>query len=311
MNNICPNCGKETGGSKFCPYCGVPISTTAAPTTPYTPVRPQPKKRTALWVAVALLALLIVAAAVFVPLLLLRGGEVKVVITSPGKGEEVSASKVEVAVDVSNPEKVGRVAIYVDGVMQDSIKKPPFEAEVPAGDKGLHGLKAAAYDPNGKLLAEDKTSFEKTGGTKKDGGKDETESAEEYKKEVSIHVNEAKILDTRIKNAANQINSQLSRKYISASLITDVQALYNRTVSLENSVQGLKPPTEMLDIQSRFQQICGYLRTRADALVKGCEAFNSGGDYMAEFNRGASAKSEFEKAWPVFLNACRAQGIQV
>ena len=308
MNTVCPNCGKDTGGSRFCPYCGVQVS---QQTVPYVPVMPQPKKRTALWIAVALLALLIVAAAIVVPLLLLRGGETKVNITSPVQSRKIQSAKLDVSVDVTNQGVVGWVAIYVDGIIQDSIKKPPFEASIPAGEPGMHGLKATAYDRNGKMLAEDKTSYWKVPGKEKDGEDETEQGAEQYKKAVSTQVNEANILDTRIRNAANQINNQLSKKYISASLVSDVQALYNRTVSLLNTVQGLKPPAGMLDIQTQFVQLCQYLQTRADALVKGAEAFNSGGNYMAEFNKGADAKSAFEKAWPIFLNTCRARGISV
>jgi hypothetical protein len=308
VNTLCPNCGKDTGGSRFCPHCGVQ---TSQPVVPYATVAPQSKKRTALWVAIALLAFLIVAAAVVVPLLLLRGGGVKVEITSPEKSAEVSTSKVKVSLDVSNPGKVGWVAIYVDGIMQDSIKKLPFVGSVPAGEAGLHGLRAAVYDPNGRLLAEDETSYKKTGGEKKDGGDETKQVTEQYKKAVSAQINEANLLVVRIKNAASQINGQLSKKYISASLVSDVQALYNRTVSLNDTVLGLKPPAEMADIQAQFTQLCQYLKTRADALVRGAESVNSGGDYMAEFNMGADAKTAFDKAWPVFLNTCRARGISV
>jgi len=318
MNNVCPNCGKDTGGSRFCPHCGVQVQQTVPPrvmppaqTTPYAAVPAQQKKNTVLWVAVALLALLIVAAAIVVPLLLLRGEETKVNITSPVQSQKIQSAELDVSVDVTNQGDVGWVAIYADGIIQDSIKKPPFEASIPAGELGMHGLKATAYDRNGKMLAEDKTSYWKVPG-KKNNGEDGTEQgAEQYKKAVAAQVNEASVLDARIRNAANQINNQLSRKYISASLVTDMQALYNRTVSLFNTVQGLNPPADMLDIQTQFLQICEYLQTRADALVKGAEAFNSGGDYMAEFNRGAAAKSAFEKAWPAFLNTCRARGINV
>ena len=317
MTSVCPNCGKETGGSRFCPHCGVQVRQAAPPpvvppaqTTPYAAVPAQPKKHTGLWIAVALLALVIVAAAIVVPLLLLRGGEVEVKIASPSQSQKIKSANMDVSVDVTNQGDVGWVSIYVDGVIQDAVKKPPFEASIPTGEPGMHGLKATAYDRNGKMLAEDKTSYWSV--PEENGGEDETElGTEQYKKAVAAQVNEASVLDARIKNAANQINNQLSKKYISASLVTDVQALYNRTVSLLNTVQGLKPPADMADIQSQFLQICQYLKTRADALVKGAEAFNAGGDYMAEFDKGANAKTAFEKAWPVFLNACRARGINV
>jgi hypothetical protein len=314
MNTVCPNCRQDTGGSRFCPHCGVQVlpAVTPPPAPPvppasHSPAAAQQGKHTGLWIAVALLALLIVAAAIAVPLLLLRGGTVKVQITKPGMNQEVSTSNVEVAVDVTNSDKVGWVAVYVDGIMQDSVKKPPFETKVPSGDKGLHGLKATAYDSNGKLLAQDETNFNMTGATTNGGG-DETV---QYKKAVAAQVNEASLLDARIRNAANQVNNQLSNKYISASLVTDVQGLYNRTVSLFNTVQGWNPPADMLDIQTQFLQICEYLETRAYALVKGAEAVNSGGYYMSEFNKGAAAKNAFDKAWPVFLNTCRSSGINV
>ena len=308
MNTFCPNCGQETGGSRFCPNCGVQVSQQAAP---YVPATPQPSKHTALWILVALLALLIVAAAIVVPLLLLRGEETKVNITSPVQSQKISSAELEVSVDVTNQGGVGWVAIYVDGVIQDSIKEFPFEASIPAGEPGMHGLKATAYDGNGKMLAEDKTSYWKVAG-KTDNGQDGTDqTTEQYKQAVAAQVSEANILDTRVRNAANQINSELSKKYVSVSLVSDVQALYNRTVSLVSTVQGLRPPADMVDIQAQFVQLCRYLQTRADALVKGATAFNSGGDYMTEFDKGADAKSTFEKNWPVFLNTCRARGITV
>jgi len=45
--------------------------------------------------------------------------------------------------------------------------------------------------------------------------------------------------------------------------------------------------------------------------LKGLQAVDSGGDYAAEFDRGAKAKASFDAAWPSFLAACRSKGVSI
>lgn len=284
---------------------------------PYSPQQPHSKKRgsqTVLWGLVAVLAAAIVATAIVVPIVLSGGGRVVVRINRPVDGEELSSQRVDVRVEVTNPGKVSRVGIYVDGVMQDSLEAPPFEARVSTEDNGQHELKAAAYDSNGKLLAEDRHGFEKKGTQNEDDGEQDggrTGDAGGFKVAVSSCVSEAKLLDARIKTAAQRINDELGSGRVSAALLTDVQAICNKCVTLSDAAADLKPPADMKGIQSDLSILVGYLGTRADALVKGCALVNSKGGYMAEFDRGAAAKKSFDAGWQPFLDRCRSLGIKV
>ena len=337
MVDTCPSCGKDACNRKFCPFCGAKLERREQPTEPLAqgpppgPVAPagpaamqqapppgapaKPAKRNAtLWAVIASVFVVAVVTGVVLAVVLTGGKQVLVKITSPGPGEEVSAKDVRAEATVSEGGNVGRVGFYVDGLLQESVTSAPYEARVPSGDKGTHQLKAAAYDANGKLLADATVTFETTResgtdeGTTGDEGTKNTEQA--YKDAVFSSSGESRSLDLQIKSAADKINSQISHG-ISSSLLSEVQGVYNKTVALQEKVRALDAPRDMLSIQAQLLELCGYLETRADALVKGCEAANASRSYTADFNRGAVAKTQYDAAWPKFVSACQAKGITV
>jgi len=308
--SVCPGCGSEAGGGKFCSHCGAPIQpaspvTPSVPPLPVVPAAVPHGKRTLLWVVIALLVLAAAATGAVLAVVLPDEETVKVTFENPGPDETITEASLKVNVKVQAAEKVNTVSIYVDDAIKESIESAPFEAEIPSGRAGLHELKAAAYDANGKLLAEDLVEYEKKG---QKGTDLEEEKVEQYRFDATNWINEAGSLDSAIKTNAEAINSELSKGYVA---LAEVRQVYERASLLLDAVQKFEPPAGMLDIQSQFQPVAGYLKTRADALLSGGEAVNAGRSYTADFNRGAAAKSKFDAAWPVFLNACRAKGFNI
>lgn len=111
------------------------------------------KKKTGLVVGIAAgVFLLVVAALVVAIVLVLTGGRVSIksVKTKP------SGSGLKVALDITNPKKVGKVEFSIDNENRGVVQSPPFdEAEVDTtGFTGNRTLGVFAYDSSGVLLAQ-------------------------------------------------------------------------------------------------------------------------------------------------------------
>ena len=279
------------------PSAAVP---TPAPTAPA-------KKKTGLLIGLIGGGVALAAVVAVVVVLLLSGKGVTIEIESPKAGATVSGGEVQVELDVSNPDRVAKVELYVDGQKQGTIGEAPFEkAKISTGGVGEHELKASAYDEGGAEIAWVTGKYESTEGPGGETG--------DYKTDVAPLIQSANSMQEQIKGYANRINSEMSSGIVSAATVGELNDLLNRANGLAQSSAGLNPPADYQDIKAQFTQLCEYLRVRAESLVKGSQAWNAGGrnsNYLAEFNVGAAAKSSFDAAWPGFISNCRGRGISV
>ncbi|MBU4174091.1 MAG: hypothetical protein KKB90_07250, partial [Actinobacteria bacterium] len=288
---------------------GEPISRAMPPSAAVPTPAPQApaRKKTGLIVGLTTGGVALAAVVAVAVVLLLSGKGVTLQIEKPTAGDTVSGSEVQVELDVSNPDRVARVELYVDGQKQGTIEEAPFEkAKISTGGVGEHELKVSAYDEGGAEIAAVTGKYESTEGPGGETG--------DYKTDVAPLIQSANSMQEQIKGYANRINGEMSSGVISAATMAEINDLLNRANGLAQSSAGLNPPADCQDIKAQFTQLCEYLRVRAEALVRGSQEWNAQGkygNYLAEFNVGASAKSSFDATWPGFISNCRGRGISV
>jgi hypothetical protein len=324
MMEKCPVCGRDIGEKNFCPFCGtartvqppaqLPPTVLPPPPGVAQAVAPEKKKRTLLWVVLAVIAVAVVAGVV-VAVVLLSGDGVSVTITSPTNGSTVTGPTVVVTAVLSSTSGVSRVDIYLDDEKRSTVYHAPYKAKLTGVSPGAHNLEFTAFDGSGFRLASARSTFEVKGGADKpkDGQDDDSGKSSAYKTAVASRIDEASALNSRISSLADRINSDVNfaSGSVPSSLTADAQNLYAQALTLIAGASALDPPTDMADIQSQFKILVEYLKVRAEALQKGLRAITAGGDYKAEFDRGGAAKSSFDAAWPGFLNTCRGRGISI
>jgi hypothetical protein len=322
----CVACGKDTGDSKFCPFCGtrVPDTATPIPEPVLRPAAPAPvpaplprgtspvpgKSRTGLLVALIVIAVLVIAGAV-VAVVLLTGSSPSLTIKSPKNGSTVEGGTVKVAVSASGG--VSAVAVTLDGAKKKTMNAAPFTAEINSVPDGIHELEVTAYNQAGQKVGTAQSTFESKGAPKPPEGGDTDRQLKAYKEAVAPLVKDTSDANASIANLANRINTEVnfSTGYVPQSLKDDAQNIYAKILALSSKVSALSAPATMGDIQSRLKSLVEYLRVRTDALMKGLAYVQTGTDYKSQFDVGGTAKANFDKAWPAFLSACRAQGIAI
>jgi len=281
----------------------------AAAMTPTPAAAGQPKKKTGLWIGVGAGALVVLAGIAVVVVLLLLGGKVGVTITKPTAGESVG-NPMNVALTVKNPAKVDRIELYVDGAQTRTLSGTTSEAQIDPGGSGEHELRASAYDKAGAVLAEASSKYRSSG-----GGSTTTGGTGNYRADVVGKINEASAIDNELVQYANQINEvYLPQNSIPTSFLEQAKALSTRADQLAQSVNSMKPSGDLQDIHSQLVTLCGYLQTRAAAIVAGCQSFISqgtSGPFVTEFGRGQPAKVSFRAQWSPFLDTCRARSLGV
>lgn len=330
----CEACGKETGGKKFCPYCGAP-STTETPETPKAPTPPgrgevspptdlegppllappRPAKRTGLVVAILVVALLC-AGGVVAAVLFLVGGGASITIQSPSSGSSVDGNSVTVKLAVSGADKVAIVDVFLDSKKRATVNSAPYQVKLSSIENGKHTLEATASDANGAVLAKASATFTSNGKIEKpnDGGTQSgQDKSKEYKTALASKINEASALNDRITKDAERVNTEVNfnARIVPTPLMAELRALTTSANSLVSSVAALAPTDDIKDVQSQFATLCDYLRVRAGALLNGAEAVENGGDYTSEFSAGGQAKTSFDAAWPQFLTTCKSRGVPV
>jgi tRNA A-37 threonylcarbamoyl transferase component Bud32 len=134
--------------------------------SPSLAAQPEKKKHTGLWVGIGAGALLLVAAVVVVVVLVIVPMlKFSLSIKSPTARAKVS-NPMHVAISVSDPSKVDRVELYVDGTEQKSLTASPYEADLDPGPAGERELRASAYNQTGAVLADVTTKYQSEGGGK-------------------------------------------------------------------------------------------------------------------------------------------------
>jgi serine/threonine protein kinase len=270
-----------------------------------TPAPSEKKKHTGLIIGIASAAVVVAAGVALLLIFLLKGG-VTMKITSPTASANVS-NPMHVALSVSDPGKVAKVELYVDGTELKTIDGTPFEADLDPGAAGDHELRASAYDKNGVVLADVTSKYQSSGGG--------TGSTGDYKTDVVGKINEAGAIDSQIAQYADQINNvYLPQSSIPDSFLAQTRALSERANQLAQSVNSMTPPSDLQDVHAQLIRLSGYLQTRAAAIVSGCESFinyGSGGTFVDEFAKGQPAKVSFRAEWPPFIDLCRSRGLAV
>jgi Bacterial Ig domain len=272
------------------------------------------KKRTGLAIVLILVAVLCIGGAV-VAVILLTGGKASMAITSPSAGSTVDGNSVKVRISLSGAGGVDKVEVFVDSEKRATIKVAPYQVTLESVDNGKHVLEASAVDANGSVLARASGTFTSHGKTDKppDGGQTGDEGSTVYKAALASKINQASGLNARIARDADRVNTEVNfnARVMPAPLLAEIKSLNASAGSLAATANSPAPPADMKDLQSQFATLSEYLRVRADALLKGLQAVDSGGDYTAEFNRGAAAKASFDAAWPSFLTTCRSLGVPI
>ncbi|GEM_PF-1628330 len=279
------------------------------------PAEPRKKKRTGLAVALILIAVLCIGGAVAAVFLLTGNSKTSLTIQSPSKGSTVDGNSVKVKLAVSGTGKVETVEVFVDSEKRATITSAPYQTTLGSVENGKHSLSASALDASGSVLARASGTFTSEGKTGKppDGGPTGQDQSAAFKNALASEINEATTLNDRIARDADLVNTEVNftARVVPASLLAEVRALNASASSLTSTADTLSAPADMKDLELKFEILCGYLQVRPDALLKGLQAVDSGGDYAAEFDRGAKAKASFDAAWPSFLAACRSKGVSI
>ena len=133
----------------------IPVSA-VAPTPAEVPFL---KKRRTLLIAGTAAGALLAAGVAVLLVFLLSGKGVSLKIKSPASGETVSGPTLEVSLEVANPDKVGKVELYIDNTLQKTIESAPFTAQIDSPGSGEHELRVSAYDKGGAELASASRNF--------------------------------------------------------------------------------------------------------------------------------------------------------
>jgi len=209
---------------------------------------------------------------------------------------------------VKNPSRVDRVSLYVDGNEQKSLSGSPYEAELDPGGEGEHELRASAYSATGQLLHDTAVKYRSRGGASAGGAKG-------FEPGLVARIGEAGGIDATLVRYADQINNDyLDNNYMPPGFLEETRALAAQAAALVQSVGSMSPPAGMQDIQADLLRLCGYLQSRADAIVGGCQSFatyGKRGDFVQRFKAGQPGKEAFRAEWPPFLDRCRARGLGV
>jgi len=293
---------------------GAPLEQAMPPSamapSPSLAAQPEKKKHTGLWVGIGAGALLLVAGVVvLVFLVIIPMLKFSLSIKSPTARAKVS-NPMHVAISVSDPSKVERVELYVDGTQQKSLTATPYEADLDPGPAGERELRASAYNTAGAVLADVTTRYQSEG-----GGGTPPGGTGNYKTDVVTQINEAGTIDNALVQYANQINEQyLDQSYIPPSFLEQTKAMTARANQLVATVNSMNPPADLQDVHAQLVRLSGYLQARAAAIQAGCQSFvdqGKGGPFVSQFGAGQQPKVSFRAEWPPFLNLCRSKGLSV
>lgn len=170
---VCPECGNENDDNAFlCTDYGAVVSTglgllaasddgLVTSTTQQRDVRPDDRRSLLLIALICIVAFALLC--LVTALIMTSGGTVGLDITSPLDEASVTSDELHVSLAVTNPGKVARVEVHVDGALRGTLTRPPFITSVPAGEAGPHALRASAYDRRGRLVAEATVKYERAG----------------------------------------------------------------------------------------------------------------------------------------------------
>ena len=302
-----PVTGQPAGGEgtvlRAAPIQQVMPPAAAVPTP--TPVRPG--KNTALWIGAGAGALLVAAAAAVVLVLVLKGG-VGLAIQSPRPGESV-ASPMKVSLSVSDPSRVDRISLSLDGEDVGTVKPAATcGEEIDPGGEGEHELRVTAYSSAGKVLSNGAVKYRASGG-------DSAGGTGGSRQDIVGKINEAGGIDSTLVRYADKINDDyLDNNYMPPGFLEETRALAAQAGRLVQSVSSMSAPAGLEDVRGELLRLCGYLGARADAIVNGCQSFASYGkvgDFVQRFRDGQPGKEAFRAEWPPFLDRCRAKGLGV
>jgi len=250
---------------------------------------------------VGAIALIVVVTTVLLFLISGKGSGVEIM--TPKEGSVISGKNIPIEAQVKNPDKLGKIEVYLDKKKKGTLTDAPFKMEIVSDTGGSHELLISIYDKSGAIIEQFVRNIEVKGQV----------SGAAYAEEITKRIIEAGNVHQQISGYANRANSECRYKagYVPAGLMAELQDLYKRTSDLKSVVEQLLPDREMVEIHSKFLEMLELLRVRAEALVRGCQAAQARGDYTTEFQKGGTALNRFKVEWPNFLNLSRQKGLAV